>query len=78
MLRKVMSRTHRRVGFILTAYLALRPELLIDKREAGELVLIDAADDVVGNRCQHRLFSCKFRVEIDGVACASLKCDKIR
>lgn len=53
--------------------LPLRAELLVEEREAGELVLVDAADDVVGNGRQHRLLARKFRVEIDGITCASLK-----
>lgn len=59
----------------LTADLSFRAELLIDERKAGELVLVDATNNVVWNRRQHRLFAREFRVEIDGVACASLKWD---
>lgn len=57
----------------LAADLPLRAELLVDEGESGELVLVDAANNVVGNRCQHRLLACKFRVKIDSITCASLK-----
>lgn len=62
----------RRTFSALTANLTLRSELLVDEREAGEFVLVDAAHDVVGNWRQHWLLACEFGVEIDGVACTSL------
>lgn len=62
--------------FTLTADLPLRAELFVDEGKAGKFVLVDAADDVVGNGRQHRLLAREFRVEIYCVACASLKVDK--
>jgi hypothetical protein len=56
----------------LTANLSLRAEFFVDERKAGEFVLIDAANDIVWNGCQHRFFAREFRVEVDGVACTSL------
>lgn len=58
---------------VLKQHLSLLAELLVVEREATKLILIDAANDVVGNGRQHRFLACKFRVEIDGVFCASLK-----
>lgn len=56
----------------LTANLTLRSKLFVDERESAELLLVDAAHDVVGNWRQHRLLASELRVEIDGVACTSL------
>lgn len=59
--------------FTLTANLSLRSELFIDKWKAGKFILIDAPNDVVGNRRQHRLLASKFRVKIDSITCTFLK-----
>lgn len=57
----------------LTANLPFRAKLFVGERKAGKFVLVNASDNVVGNGCQHWFLACKFRVEIDGITCASLK-----
>jgi len=47
---------------------ALRSELGIHEREAGELVLVDAAHHLVSNRCEHWILLGELRIEVVGIA----------
>lgn len=62
----------------LSGDLALGSILLVHEREAWELFLIYATNNIVWYGRQHWIFTSKLGVEIDGITCTSLQVSMIR
>jgi hypothetical protein len=61
------------VSWRLTAILSLGTVVFVNKGKSTELILVDAANDVIGNGSQNWFLASKFCVKIDCITGAPLQ-----